>query len=76
MTTATSVRDWRDSALAENERRSREAAIRTEVLNDMDGMEQAVEGCLHFLNGGEGHRVEGLDDLRLSPGAAKFIGIA
>lgn len=73
MTTAMGARDSRDSALVESERLRREAEIKTELLKDVAGLDLAVEGCLFFLNGEEGHRIAGLSDLRLSPSAARFI---
>ena len=76
MTTAISAQEWRGSALAENKRLGREAAIKAELLKDTEGLQSALEGCLYFLEGGEGYRVEGLDEVRLSPGAARFLGIA
>ena len=76
MTTAISAQEWRGSALVENERLSREAAIKAELLKDTEGLQTALEGCLYFLEGGEGIPVEGLDDVRLSPSAARFLGLA
>ena len=46
------------------------------VSKDPSDVNAIVEGFLYFANGGEGYRVEGIDDLRLSPSAARFIGVA
>ena len=73
MATALNARDWRDAALAENARQRRENAINSGLLNDLDGLETAIEGCVFFLSRGEGYRVEGLDDVRLSPQAQRFL---
>lgn len=71
MTTAT-TKDWSDSARVEHDRQRRETAIKSALLDDFEGTESAFIGCLHFLNGGEGERIEGLDGVLLSPSAAKF----
>lgn len=73
MSTALNARDWRDAALQENARRRRANAITTELLGDLDGLEMAIDGCVHFLRGGEGERVADLNDVRLSPQAKEFV---
>ena len=73
MATALNARDLREAALAENARQRRENAITSGLLNDLDGLEMAIDGCVFFLSRSEGHRLEGLDDVRLSPQAQRFL---
>lgn len=73
MPTALSAKAWRDAALAENVRQRRANAVTNGLLGDLEGLETAIEGCVFFLSGGEGERIEGLSDVRLSPQAKAFI---
>ena len=49
--------------------------MRVALLQDVEGLRGAFEGLRYFENGGEGYRVEGFPDIRLSERAARFCGL-
>ena len=49
--------------------------MRVALLQDVEGLRGAFEGLRYFENSGEGYRVEGFPDIRLSERAARFCGL-
>ena len=72
---AEAMEESRKAAVERNEQCSSLDSLRIAVLEDKEGLQEAIAGALYFLAGGPGYEVEGLPNVHFSPSAAKVAGL-